>query len=74
MDQRGRHKRHYPWDRWFGVRTTVLARGADFLGRTDTFLQQVRNQARLRGLGVTLVVSDDGQSVAMTPRPKRRNK
>lgn len=54
--QRSPYGRKYPWDRWFGKRWFRVSRGKDYEGRTDTFIQQVRNAARSRNLNVRISV------------------
>jgi hypothetical protein len=63
-------KRRYPWTEWFRAGRFTAVRGTDFTGRTDTFLQIVRQRAIGRGVSLHIEVSDDGSivDVVMTPR------
>ena len=48
--------RKYPWDRWFTKQWFRVTRGKDYEGRTDSFIQQVRNAAKARNLSVRISV------------------
>lgn len=48
----------YPWGKWFrrGRTQFVVFRGTDFHCSTASMIQQIRNEASARRIGVTLVV------------------
>ncbi len=61
----------YPWEQWLqrAQREVVtLRRGTDFNGRSDTFVQQVRNWAGRLGHRVRTRQGEDGQSVSFWVR------
>lgn len=53
----------YPWGEWFASDGFTVTRGVDFDGRTDTFIQMIRQRAIGRGIKLRISVSDDGQTV-----------
>ncbi len=65
----------YPWVEWFTKGEFTLQRGIDFFGRTDTMLQQIRNQAgpKRYNVGVSIQVSEDGRIIKVTVCDKRGN-
>jgi len=60
----------YPWQEWFDAGKFTAVRGIDFHGRTDTFLQVVRQRAIGRNVRMHITVSDDGNVVDVVIEPK----
>lgn len=56
----------YPWDAWFSQPAFLLTKGVDFRGRTDTMIQQVRQQAHNRGKRLRVWSSEDGGVIRVT--------
>lgn len=61
----------YPWDRWFSTGKFLLVRGQDYSGRTDSFVQQIRQRASDRGLRLRVWVAPDGSAVRVTVQPPK---
>jgi hypothetical protein len=50
----------YPWDSWFARESFRLVRGRDYDCPVSSIIQQVRNAASRRGLGVSVSEGKDG--------------
>lgn len=55
----------YPWVEWFASDKFTVKRGVDFTGRTDSFIQMVRQRAIGRDLRIRMKVSEDGDTVTV---------
>jgi hypothetical protein len=59
----------YPWSQWFAQNRFTAVRGKDYRCQTNSFIQQVRNAARLHHVSVSVDEADDGTvTVTVTPR------
>lgn len=65
-----KHKKRYPWQEWFAAGHFTVRRGVDFLGRTDSFLQLVRQRLIGSPWSASIKVSEDGDTVEVTLRPR----
>jgi hypothetical protein len=61
-----RRVRRYPWEEWFRSGSFTVYRARDFNGRTDTFLQQVRQAASRLRYSVSVETARDGGWVTVT--------
>lgn len=55
--------RKYHWDLWLSRRRFRLRRGEDFACSASSMVQQIRNAASLRGIGVSIEEKDNGIDV-----------
>jgi hypothetical protein len=61
----------YPWQQWITTAETevvTLRRGTDYQGRSDTFVQQIRNWAGRFGVRVRTRIGSDGESISFWVR------
>lgn len=58
-------KKIYPWDKWFSQRRFSIRRGEHYRCSPYAMGQQIRNEARLRGLRVSLVTDASDQFVVV---------
>lgn len=61
----------YDWDRWFARRRFTLRRGIDYEATQGSMLQQVRNAASHRGIGITVLEGYDYLTVLVRTRGQR---
>lgn len=65
-----RWKQRYPWSTWFATQSLgfqVDRTKNEFFGRTDTFVQQIRNQCyKVYHRKANITVSDDGNIITVT--------
>lgn len=65
----------YPWHAWLRPGNTfAVKRGIDFRGRTDSFVNTLRQRASQRRLGLKVDVTSDGKvvTVVVLQSPRRR--
>lgn len=67
--KRGR-KQLYNWSEWFKHRSFVIKKYLDYFIGNGAMMQQVRNEARKRGLLVSLVEGDLEVTVTVTGPPE----
>jgi hypothetical protein len=51
----------YPWDKWFKARKVSIVKGKDYKCQTHGMMQQIRNEASKRCIGVS--ISIDGNRI-----------
>jgi hypothetical protein len=56
----GRFGRRYPWNAWFRKETFTLLPGRDYNGMPHTMAQQIRNNAKMRRLSVSISIDETG--------------
>lgn len=58
----------YPWAAWFKKKTFTLRKGVDYMYKTHTMAQQVRNCANRKEfqLVVGIEIAEDDQSLTVT--------
>ncbi len=59
----------YPWDDWFARTKFLLVQGEDYNCGSATMVQQVRNQASRRGVGVDVAHDIVNNDILVKVRP-----
>lgn len=65
-----KYARRYPWGDWLTPGVVKLCKGVHYNGRTDTMVQQVRNNAPRHNVTVSIRTADDGMSISVSVTSK----
>lgn len=56
----------YPWEDWFSRKKITLIRGKHFFCQPHSMAQQIRNEARLYWVSISIEINDDTVTATIT--------